>query len=768
LVAVAIAVTLTYPCPFLYSTDYTGGASSIPHHVWTDAQALPEKSKIEADVIMRSIWVHGSYMQVLDREVLLGALELQDGLLGQTKNFSPRQPKDTVYPTDLTGDLLPKDRDKFHVINGLTNQSWFFHSPLLYWACSGENIANDADILETVNARKSQPTSVNVTLRHSIVFSGKRFEDRRLVAADAVVITLIHLRDSPVGRQWERRAEALAESMSDRWQVIPSDVRNLTHKLYEFQFRPISVQDRALVTLAYLLTLVYFVSSFSKLRAVKSRLGLFITVLIQIIASTVSSLTLCAIFNVDVSRIPYFAYPLVVLAISTENSSRLIYAVILANPNHSVNSRIGEAFGETAHIALASRVQNLLILWGLSKITFPGVSAFCVFAALATIMDFFYLSTFFLAVLSVDVQRTELSDAIEKAAALRKRAASVNKARKTWTDALLQGKTGLSTRIAGTIVILGSVVIAQWHFLENESILKMLSRFFNLSGNNLDDEPKSSLLVDIHQARSPTSWLRLQDHETAREVINVVKPWAHSYVARVYEPLVFVLKGADRIPHHKERLFLPALYDFIRHEVPRFVVVLLVVIALVRLLTNYLLWDELAEAKQDVAKDEKPLISVKSLSGGHLLDVALLSASSDGHLVSAGLDRMIQVWDVKSAQKIRVISDPERPMENPFPVLSMTIDKSSTWLAILSTTKILLWSLTENRWGPSMEVDMSKHKVEAFFFDCSVAGRKPTVITVRRNGSLIESDFETMCCKEHSVYDGHLVSAVPVDERSKS
>lgn len=769
LISVAFALLLVYPCPFLYTTDFASGASNLPHHVWTDAQPLHEKSTSEPDVIMRSIWVHGSYMQVLDRDVLLSALELQNELLGPTESFNPRQPTNSVHLVDEAADLSPEDRDKFHVLNGLTNQSWFFHSPLLYWACSAEEIASDPDIIATVNEKKSQPTSVNVTLRHSIVFSGKRFEDRRLVAADALVITLIHLRDSPVGRQWERKLAALAARMDDKWTVIQSGGRSMSSQLYEFQFKPISISDQVLLTSAYLIMAVYFISSFSKLRAVKSKLGLFVTAWVQIMASMVSSLTVCAIFKVDVSRVPYIAYPLVVLAISLENSFRLINAVIMTPVDHSISSRIGEAFGDTAHVAVASRAQNLIMLWGLSRITFPGVSGFCTFAAIAIVFDFFYLSTFFLSVLSVDVQRTDLSDALEKTSSEKHRSGSGSQVRQSWADALLQGKIALSTRIAGTVVMLGFVFIAQWHFVEDRGILRVLSSIFNTSWTNRKDtSPRTpSLLININQARSPTSWLRLQDHETAHEVINVVKPWAHSYVAQVYDPLVFLLKGSDRVPHDKERLLLPAVYDFVHHELPRFIVVVLVIVALVRLLMNYLLWDDISEAADDDFPEADPLLSIKSLSAGHVLDIVMMTASSNGYLVSAGLDRLIQVWNVRAGSRSRVISDPENPEEDPFPVLAMAVDNTPTWLALLSPRTVMLWNLHEQRWGKSMAVDTEGHKPISFFFDSRSSATAPVLIMVRRNGTMAELDLGAGECTEYVVCKTSLVYAVPIEEKGK-
>ncbi|KAK3378404.1 sterol-sensing domain of SREBP cleavage-activation-domain-containing protein [Podospora didyma] len=779
-ISTAVVFVLLYMFPFLYTTDstnITSGLSNLPHHVWTDAQPLGERVNVEPDVVMRSIWIHGSYMKALKRDVLLGALELQDELLGPTTDFNPRRPEDSPPPSPApSGDLTREERDAFHIINGLTDQSWFFHSPLQYWSGSSKNIAADDDLVSTVNARKRQPTSVNVTLRHSIVFSGKRFEERKLVAADALVITLIHLRDSPVGRQWIRKAETIAAQSNDKWTIIPADGKSTSHQLYEFQFRPLSWTDWGLLLIAYSLTCFYLMVTLSKLRAVKSRIGLMVTIWAQIAASIFSSFTICAIFKVDLSRIPYFAYPLVVLAISVENSLRLINAVITTSWSESISDRIGEAFGATAHVAVANRVQNLLVLFGLSRITFPGVAAFCTFAAVAVIFDFFYLATFFLSVLSVDVRQRELSE-LEKVSVRQRRVSQGPNPTLTWFDRIRQwfrlGEVTILTRVAGTIVLLGFVLIAQSHYAP-ESGRQWLNRIFSLSWRAPAPSTPSSLLIDIHQARSPTSWLRLQDHETAREVINVVKPWAHSYVARVYEPLIFVLKGSDRIPHSREPFFLPAVYDFIHHELPRFVVLLLTVMAMILLFTNYLIRDN-RQAGGPNHPDDEPLLSVQTISQGHSLDIVMLAASAGGQLVSAGLDRTIQIRDVLASSRNQLSSESDSSIdeltdltENLFPVLGMTIDEDSRWLALLSRQSVLLWSIEEQQWTSMMEVDLGGHKPEAFFFGTTQADSIPPLMVVRRNGTMAELDFEVEETKDYVICKTPLVWVVPFVGRYSS
>ncbi|KLU88425.1 hypothetical protein MAPG_07411 [Magnaporthiopsis poae ATCC 64411] len=758
LLAVAVAGVLVYPFPFLYSTDFTNSASNLPHHVWTDAQPLSARAGQEPDVIMRTVWVHGSYMRALDRDVLLGALQIQNELLGSTKDFNPRRPVPLAVITCLpNGDLTQQERDTFHVINGRTNMSWFYHSPLQYWSGDAQKIVNDEDIIGTVNARKTQSTSVNVTLRHSIVFSGKRFEDRSLVAADALVITLIHLRDSPVGRQWERKTATLAARMADRWTAYPGDGRSMPSQLYEFQFRPMSFWDLTMLSLAYFLTFMYFLHSLSKLRAVKSKAGLIITLVVQIIASIISSFTVCAVFRIDLSRIPQACFPLVVWSMSLENMFRLINAVIVTPSEDSTSSRIGHAFGETFLVSFTSVLQYLLIILGLSRVVLPGVSAFCTFAAIATLFDFFYLSTFFLSVLSVEVRRTELSEALAKSSSRHNRSFySQTPYRKSWTEALLQGKIALSTRIAGLIVTLGFVLIAQWHFSQSDTLLHTLGEMFRGKAKT----EAAPLLIDIHQARGPTSWLRLQDHETAREVIHVVKPWAHSYVARVYDPLVFVMKGSNRTPPAKERTLPPAVYDFVHHQTVPLVIAIIVAVSLVRLLMNYLLWNE-------ISGEDEQLISIKTFNSGHTLDVALMAATPDGHVVSAGLDRMIWVWNVRFLGTNYVLTSPDLPGRDPFPVLAMAIDDGSEWLVLLSSSKIWIWGLKTRKWRPAVDVDLGGHKAEALFFSTRKSKGAPTsIVVIRRNGTMVEIWPDLDQSREYVVCKSPLSCAVPLAERA--
>ncbi|KFY54902.1 hypothetical protein V496_07145, partial [Pseudogymnoascus sp. VKM F-4515 (FW-2607)] len=748
LISVALATCLLYPFPFLYTNNFANGSSNLPHHVWTAAQPVQENMATEPDVVMRSIWVHGSYMKALERDVLLAGLEIQDALLGPTINFDPKLSAGLGKAVDHDTPLSLEMRDSFHAINGLSEQSWFFHSPLLYWSCSPDAIAEDDDIVSTINESSRRSTSVNVTLRHSIVFSGKRFEDQRLVAADALVITLVHKLDSPVGRQWERQAQALAHSSSKPWRMYPRDGRVNNSQVYEFKFQPLSLQDDIFLAIAYSTTLIYFLLSLTKLRALKSRFGLMLTVVAQTVISIVGSFTICAILKIDLSRIPREVYPLVVMAVGLENMFRLVNAVIITPSQSKTSRRIAEALGHIGPVALAGVGQDLLILYLLSKVVAPGVAAFCVFAAVALIFDFVLLLTFFVAVLSVDVRRTELSDSLETVKSQRKKlGAAEPKSRNAWVSAVLSGKTPISTRIAGTIVMVCSVLVLQGHFFDNESLLRTLSRAFQLVRPDhplRSPTPATRLSVDINQARSPTAWLRMQDHETAREVIHVIKPDTHGYVARVYDPLVFVLESSDRTPTNAGvRRFLPAAYDFARNQSTIFVVSVLIVVAAVSLLMNYLLWNEEDTGQDDdgTIHEEDPLMTVTTLTPGHDLDVVMLSASPDGVVVSVGLDRRMRVWDLRQNDRSHYISPTTNEL-NPFPILAIAIDEQAEWVALLSVTgRLMLWNINEKQWGPSGIIGTESRAPPLFAFRPPKPGAITSLLIVWTSGSLIEVNF---------------------------
>jgi hypothetical protein len=696
-------------------------------------------------------------MKALEPHVLQAALEIQDKILGPTINFNPRRVSNQVQVGEPGIGMSVDLRDSFHAANGLTNSSWFFHSPLQYWSCSKEALAADKDIINTVNTNFHRSTSVNVTLRHSIVFSGKRFEDHRLVAADALVITLLHMRDSPVGKVWEERAAELAAIGSDDWRVIPSNGRSSRSTPYEFRFQPASNWEYMILVVAYAAGVWWFTATLWGLRALKSRLGLLIAATTQLTFTFTSTFTVCAILKIDLSMIPREYYPLIVVFCGTENMLQLVRAVIFTPSSHHPTLRMAEAFGRKGHVLLTNTCQRLFVLWIGSKAGGEATVTFCIFVVFALFFDFFYLLTFFAPILSIDVRPPQLNDTL--AASRERRYSSPERTlSSSWTHFIFHGGNMPSTRIVGTLVVIVAVLICQWHF---EGIIKgalQIGRY--LLGSN-SPSSTSVLEVDIHQARTPTAWLRLQDHETVHEVMGIIKPKSHSFIAQVYDPLIFVMKGSDRTPNRLGvRMFLPAFYDFLEGHTLQTLIFVVFIGGLVNQFIKYLLSDEPSDDENHEGHGDEPLLSVKTFGPGHALDIVLMAASRDGIIVSVGLDRWIRVWDAQRFGRSYIIEDPGSDID-PFPVLSMTIDNDSNWLAILSKSTVALWNLPERRWGPVMAVELKGRPPVAFFFGNDQTQFIDPVIIVRQSGLMTELHMEDNIAKDLQICRSPLVCVEP-------
>lgn len=687
-------------------------------------------------------------MGALEPDVLQTALEIQNELFGHTEYVS-RRTTSTQNDGTNTPSSTPDIYDTLHTINGPENSSFLFYSPLEYWSWSSQKVAEDTDLVGTVDRHALRHSALNnITTRPSIAFSGNLFEDHRLVATDALVITLVHTPESALGQLWEQGARDIARRNPEKLRIQPDNGHVDTTTLYEFLYEPLSYLDKLFLGVAYSLTILYFSISLSRLAAFKSRFGLIVAIVSQITLTLTSSFTICAIFRIDVSKIPREAFPLIVLVCGLEDIFRIVNAFIATPSESSTAARMSQALGQTGHIALVGVLQNLAILWIFSKMVSPGLASFCVFVGIAMAFDFFYLMMFFVPILSIDVRRTELSDALSRASMrVRHHAMPETPQKLSWAQTLVRGDVPVSTRVAGSIMMISFLLAAQSHFLGNETCIQRASRAMwdFKSESKMPRFSMSPLLsAGTNQAGTPIAWLQTQDHETAREVISTMKPDAHSYIAQVYDPLVFVLSGSDRTPtEYGVRPYLPVIYDFLRHQSTAFVITVFLIVAAVSLLMNYLLWGELPEVEASGRVKDEPLLSVKTLNGGHSLDIVRLATSAEGFIVSVGLDRCTRVWDVRNGRKSYIVQDPNSDID-PFPVLAVAIDSGSNWLALLSSKDfVALWNISEKRWGPVMNVEMKGRAPAAFFFGCSHAALTKTLIIVRHNGLLSELHVET-------------------------
>ena len=665
LVSVAIAMGFSYPTLFL-SESPTAGMGAFPHHVWTTAKPF-EGDTSHTDVEMRQVWVHGSYMKALEKDVLKDALNIQQKLVGGEKLT-------TIFPG-----LSEKLRS--------STLSWGYHSPLMYWNNSHNMIDADEDILATVNDQARTSSLLDVSLRPASVFAGKKFDRRRLTAADALVITLMNKADVGVGDDWKARMASLASGLCVNCTIFPHDGHVTRSRVYEFSFKPLSKGEHILFGFAYGCMVLYVTLSLRKMRAFHSRFGLVVTAITQMTCSILAAFTICGILKINLSMIPQNAYPFVVLVIGLENMFRLINAVLAYPATMVTELRVANALGDVGPVSVLTAAQNVLILSILARLVSPGVAAFCAFACIATLFDVFFLLTFFVAVLNVDIRRFELQDALARANRSRhRRKPSPNPHHQSWLDALVHGRLPVSTRMAGTAVTTTFILALNYHFFEHQGKATSLSELLRLLKNGPPTMSEFDTFAPppINASLTPGQWMRMQDFDTAREVMRLAKPGADSFIVRVFAPLIVVLAGSDRTDMDVEEAWTTVLRNFAIFNFYPVTVAIVFIVAFVAVLMNFLLYTDHVDSLfgNDQNEDEEAL-SLRTVDMLHRLDIIMLAGNDQGHFMSVSLDRTIVIGKYDRIQQSHTIVQlPSSSLAAiSWPIHSIAIDGTGEWTA---------------------------------------------------------------------------------------
>ncbi|KAL6706783.1 hypothetical protein ACN47E_005119 [Coniothyrium glycines] len=747
---VTISILLCYQAVFQADSSAAAGLRNLPKHVWTSTTKIDGDRP--ADIVVRQVWIHGDYMHAIDRPVLRQALLVQDALIGT--GFDVQQ-------TDTTTIQHMPARDSPGCVSAAAGQDWGFHSPLLYWNCSSSALDEDEDLLATINSQTKRRSALGLTLRPSTVFAGKSFSSTKLRAADALVITMFDQSNPGFGDTWNYRARKLAGSLASNWTIFPEDGHVTQSRLYELRFSSMTLGDDLFLAASYFVTAVYVIWRMMQLRAVKSWFGLLVTICAKMTICIIASFTLCTHLGIDLTRIPRPWFPAVVFCFGLGNIFRLINVVLETPPEMLPHQRIGNALGQVGHLSVAIAFQNLALLYLCAQIVTPWVADFCVFAAVTLVLDLVFHLTFFVAVLSVDVQRMELSDSLSRAEhdiTFKKNRAG----RQTWLSALKDGSLPLSTRFAGTVAIFSIILAINWHFFDsNDQRLSIDTIRRNLvSRKHKRDLSNTWSPPPINQARTPGDWLRIQDHNTARELFSFIKPGAQSFIARVYDPLLVVSKGAygrDR-PQPPSSL-LDGLRRFAQGHAFPAALLLVFAIAGVTLLMNYLLWSGIPDSAGE-SEDEDTIFSVKTLPVPQALDVVQIASCPKGHVASISLDRTTSIWLHGRRGFLHTTLQTATMKPALWPIYASAMDDGGNLLAMCAETgQIGFWNIAASRFSLFPKVDLQGQSPILFSFvtlPTRTDSEKLYLIIVSPSGHLIELEART------GIHNTRRISSSPI------
>lgn len=204
-------------------------------------------------------------------------------------------------------------------------------------------------------------------------------------------------------------------------QVAPATVlmpRNIAAGTTTLEFKPQSLTARPtinykIVTVGYFLLLLYIFRGLVQMRRLHSRFGIAFTGSVQLIIDLIMSLSLCALLGIRLTAVPWPILPFIIVVVGSETMLFVIHVVTNTPLSLTVNSRIAYGLSQVAGPITFSTATDVLLLGVIGYVARnEAVTQFVLFTMCALVADYFMQMTFFITVLSIDIQRLELAEVL--------------------------------------------------------------------------------------------------------------------------------------------------------------------------------------------------------------------------------------------------------------------------------------------------------------------------------------------------------------------
>ncbi|SNX84285.1 related to Sterol regulatory element binding protein cleavage-activating protein [Melanopsichium pennsylvanicum] len=373
----------------------------------------------------------GPRFGVLEKRILHSALQLQKSVETELQNYADH---------DTATGLLAcvQARSSFPGRPASVDQGTYAESdaacltlsPLEYWNMDAQTILDDDEPAQFVSQSFLNKTRLGSPISYSTTLAGKWHLFKRLPRAEFLAFTFF-LREDPAqacsdGRLPPSKDADRYQANHNSWhellnRVTGGQVRliaspeNISHSLV-LQFAPDTHSSKRrpkhiFLLTAYAFVIIYISRGLIKLRKVHSRFGLAFTGTTQLLISMVMSVSICALLGIRLALVPWELLPFVIVVVGSENMFSLTKAIVDTPLSLTVSSRIAHGLGKVGvPITLTTLADILLLLVIALFIGVRAVREFCIFAIFSLIMDWFLQMTFFITVLSIDMQRLELAD----------------------------------------------------------------------------------------------------------------------------------------------------------------------------------------------------------------------------------------------------------------------------------------------------------------------------------------------------------------------
>ncbi|KAI0831694.1 sterol regulatory element binding protein cleavage-activating protein [Trametes gibbosa] len=650
-------------------------------HLWEGNPAL----RVRADSVARARC--GMEGILREERVLVGGVSPEDGLGALDKGTLLAALKLERRIADAMAERgIPCLRTR--------QGSCFSLSPSAFWDHDEHALVADDNILDTLNLAQNVSVS-GVPITSEMVLAGRELHDPTSDHFDAamfLVLTYFFPEKDCFGKerrfQWLHALEAAGGDAGEL--VVLAQEPHLVALEYQ---KNVSLRTRFSILslfsyVAYTAFAVYCFLLFRRLDMVHSRLGLAFTGIVEVIVSTITSVSVCALVGFRVTMVPWELFPIIVLFIGVENMYSIVDAVVRTSISLPVKERIAQGLshaGTSNTLKVVSYNSVLGIIAGLSS---GAIRQFCAFSIVVLVAHWFLVHTFFVTVVSIDIQRLEASGLLFSQANLDELLRqNAHLTPTVMTDPRKNTIQSPHTRAGSLWVALKGLVRGKPS--KNISLLLLLAITATLYYATLPQAVGSKQATKPHSARNALSQLS-RSHSTlldnvspAQHIWQTLNPAGDPLIhIRMESPTILVLGESERNqllddftaeadkPSRARLSRVSRLWTRTMRPIvwllKFFVMPITITTVLLYGLLLYLLKDaELLESQRHAAEPESPIaeelssvedmISFSTLPRAFSTDVDLIATSRDGKVIATvGLQNEFVVWRTDTQSHVAV------------------------------------------------------------------------------------------------------------------
>ncbi|CAG8455442.1 16064_t:CDS:2 [Dentiscutata heterogama] len=541
------------------------------------------------------------------------------------------------------------------------NNTCLIHSPLVYWLNNADRLSSDSSILKTLTLKSE--TSSGMLVPINSVFGNVVYDKKKIISADSVILTYFlkdmeECNESQTMTVWDAIWRKIIND-NDTTFCHPDDriieinmnnkgeVKHLSFNLEQNDSLEFST-EQILFMLMYLIFSICTLS-FGLPNSVKSRFGLFFSIVAHVVVSLIMSLSVCSLFGVTLTFTSLSCIEIMVI---------LTNAIASTPMQLNIEDRIALGLEKVGYNITKMLLSWLLLLLIFSATNIGSIKEFCIFTSIAMIIDYMLQMSFFVAILSIDLERLELEMSYLYS--------------KTDREILPASQTNNYTRRIGSslVVLIFLASMTNVHNITTDS-LSIKSALSNLVDNFIDLPTthtnitywESSMnyefwrIVDLNKKNQfieirPTRYLTLS-YTTEHDNYDSFRPfgndlnWKLIYasiksLAWFFKIFMFPIIGIIIIISFLMGLLLPTdlviqISGFLKR--PR------------NNDSNEITPTTLSFRNYSTLYDTSPRIV--TLRGRHSADVNFLCANLNGVIVTSATDKHITLWDGKQGVPLR-------------------------------------------------------------------------------------------------------------------